>query len=158
MVSRTDPSYVSAAFGLARCFYFKGNRSGAIAALERVPQTSNLFTRSRVEIARTLINSDRFPPSTQELQTASSTIEALTLEGMDRHKLTKQLLETALNLLTSKTVNAASDLKILGQPFQEVHLRKGLEKALRDMAHLVTKQEKIRLVDEANRVRPRSII
>lgn len=158
LVSRTDPSYVSAAFGLARCFYFKGNRSGAIAALERVPQTSNLFTRSRVEIARTLINSDRFPPSTQELQTASSTIEALTLEGMDRHKLTKQLLETALNLLTSKTVNAASDLKILGQPFQEVHLRKGLEKALRDMAHLVTKQEKIRLVDEANRVRPRSII
>jgi serine/threonine-protein kinase PknG len=157
LVSRTDPSYVSAAFGLARCLCAVGDRSGAVAALERVPQSSNLFTRSRVEIARSLINSDRSTPGTQELQAASTAIEALTLEGIDRYKLTKQLLETALNLLTSKTVKAASDLNILGQPFLEKHLRKGLEKALRDMAHLVTKEEKIRLVDEANRVRPRTI-
>jgi serine/threonine-protein kinase PknG len=77
---------------------------------------------------------------------------------MDRHKLTKQLLETALNLLTSNRVKAASSMKILGQPFQEIYVRKGLEKALRDMAHLVKKEEKIRLVDEANRVRPRTLI
>ena len=158
LVSRTDPSYVSAAFGLARCLCATKNRSAAVAALERVPQTSNLFTRSRVEIARTLINRDQSAPGTQELQAASTAIEALTIEGMDRYQLTKQLLETALNLLTSKTVKAASDMKILGQPLQELHLRKGLEKALRDMAHLVTGDEKIRLVDEANRVRPRSLI
>lgn len=158
LVSRTDPGYVSAAFGLARCLCAVFDRNGAVAALERVPQTSNLFTRSRVEIARTLINGDYSTPGTKELQAASTAIEALTLEGMDRHKLTKQLLETALNLLTSKTVKAADDMKILGQPFQEKHLRKGLEKALRDIAHLVTKQEKIRLVDEANRVRPRTLI
>lgn len=158
LVLRTDPSYVSAAFGLARCLCASGDRNGAVAALERVPQTSNLFTRSRVEIARTLINREQSTPGTQELQAASTAIEALTLEGMDRHKLTKQLLETALNLLTSKTVKAADDMKILGQPFQEKPLRKRLEKALRDMAHLVTKEEKIRLVDEANRVRPRTLI
>ncbi len=158
LVSRTDPSYVSAAFGLARCLCAVGDRNGAVAALERVPQTSNLFTRSRVEIARTLINCEQSIPGTQELQAASTAIQALTLEGMDRHKLTKQLLETALNLLTSNRVKAASSMKILGQPFQEIHLRKGLEKALRDMAHLVNKEEKIRLVDEANRVRPRTLI
>ncbi|MEH1827596.1 MAG: tetratricopeptide repeat protein [Nostoc sp.] len=158
LVSRTDPSYVSAAFGLARCFCATGNRHGAVAALENIPQTSNLYTRARVEIARTLINGDRSAPGTQELKAASVAIEALTLEGSDRYRLTKQVLETALNLITSRQLQAAADLTILGQPLQEVHLRKGLEKALRDMAHLATKDEKISLVDEANRVRPRTLI
>ncbi|MHC5597078.1 MAG: serine/threonine-protein kinase [Nostoc sp.] len=157
LVLRTDPSYVSAAFGLARCLSAQDNRIVAVAALERVPQTSNLHTRSRVEIARTLINGDRSAPGTQELQAASAAIEALTLEGNDLYHLTKQILETALNLLTSRQLQAASDFMILGQPLQEVHLRKGLEKALRNIAHLATGNEKIRLVDEANRVRPRTI-
>lgn len=158
LVSRTDPSYVSAAFGLARCFCATGNRKGAVAALENIPQTSNLYTRARVEIARTLINSDRSAPGTEELKAASVAIEALTLEGNDRYRLTKQVLETALNLITSRQLQAAADLKILGQPLQEVHLRNGLEKTLRDMAHLATPDEKISLVDEANRVRPRTLI
>ncbi|OUL20274.1 serine/threonine protein kinase [Nostoc sp. T09] len=158
LVSRTDPGYVTAAFGLARCLCATGDRKGAVAALERVPPASSLFTRSRVEIARTLINRDRSAPGSQELQAASTAIETLTLEGMDRHRLTKQVLETALNLLTSKQLQAAADLKILGQPFQEIHLRKGLEKALRDMAHLSSGKEKIHLVDEANKIRPRTLI
>jgi serine/threonine-protein kinase PknG len=39
-----------------------------------------------------------------------------------------------------------------------VHLRKGLEKALRDMAHLSNGKEKINLVDQANKIRPRTLI
>ncbi|MFM6153180.1 MAG: tetratricopeptide repeat protein, partial [Sphaerospermopsis kisseleviana] len=54
LVSRTDPSYVSAAFGLSRCLLVTGKREQAVAALERVPSTSNLYTCARVEIARTL--------------------------------------------------------------------------------------------------------
>ena len=157
LVSRTDPSYTSAAFGLARCLCAVGNRNGAVAALERVPQTSNLFTRARVEIARTLINTERSTPGTKELKEASIAIEALALEGMDRYRLTKQVLETALTLVTSQALSPASSIAILGQPLEEVHLRKGLEKALRDMAHLATGDEKIRLVDEANQVRPRTL-
>jgi serine/threonine-protein kinase PknG len=157
LVSRTDPSYTSAAFGLARCLCATGDRNGAVAALERVPQTSNLFMRSRVEIARTLINSERSAPGTKELKDASVAIEALTLEGMDRYRLTKQVLETALNLVTSRALSPASSIAILGQPLEELYLRKGLEKALRDMAHLAIGGEKIRLVDEANQVRPRTL-
>lgn len=157
LVSRTDPSYTSAAFGLARCLCATGNRNGAVAALERVPQASNLFTRSRVEIARTLINTERSAPGTKELKDASVAIEALALEGMDRYRLTKQVLETALNLVTSKTLTPVSSIAILGQPLEEMHLRKGLEKALRNMAHLARGDEKIRLVDEANQVRPRTL-
>lgn len=156
LVSRTDPSYTCAAFGLARCLNATGDRKGAVAALERVPQTSSLFTRSRVEVARTLVDRNRSAPGMNELKNASMAIEALALEGMERYRLTKQVLETALHLVTSKAVSPASSIAILGQPLEEVSIRKGLEKALRDMAHLTTGEEKIRLVDEANQVRPRT--
>ena len=157
LVSRTDPSYVSAAFGLARCLCARGDRKEAVAALERVPQSSSLFTRSRVEVARTLINRDRGAPGAQELRAASVAIEALTLDGVERHRLTQQVLETALHLVTTKAIPPTSAIAILGQPLEEPKIRKGLEKALRNLAHLATGDEKIRLVDEANRVRPRSL-
>jgi serine/threonine-protein kinase PknG len=48
-------------------------------------------------------------------------------------------------------------LLILGQPLEEIKLRQGLEKVLRSMAHLSTGDEKIVLVDEANRVRPKTL-
>ncbi len=150
LVSRTDPSYTSAAFGLARCLCATGDRKGAVAALERVPQTSNLFTRSRVEVARTLINTERSAPGAKELKDASAAIEAIALEGMDRYRLTKQVLETALHLVTSQALSPASSIAILGQPLEELYLRKGLEKSLRAMAHLTSGDEKIRLVDERN--------
>ena len=157
LVSRTDPSYVSAAFGLARCLSARGDRKEAVAALERVPQSSSLFTRSRVEVARTLVNRDRSAPGAQELRAASVAIEALTLDGVERHRLTQQVLETALHLVTTKAIPPTSTIAILGQPLEEPKIRKGLEKALRNLAHLATGDEKVRLVDEANRVRPRSL-
>ncbi len=157
LVSRTDPSYVSAAFGLARCLCARGDRKEAVAALERVPQSSSLFTRSRVEVARTLINRDRSAPGAPELRAASVAIGALTLDGVERHRLTQQVRETARYLITTKAIPPTSAIAILGQPLEEPKIRKGLEEALRNLAHLATGDEKIRLVDEANRVRPRSL-
>ncbi|MBF2063455.1 MAG: tetratricopeptide repeat protein [Calothrix sp. C42_A2020_038] len=157
VVSRTDPSYTAAAFGLSRCLRAQGKRSDAVAALERIPHTSNLHTRSRVEIASTLIDSNfKQAPVVKELQAASKVVEELTLDGIERHRLAKQVLETALNLVTSKQLSPSSTISILGEPLEEVHLRKGLEIALRNMAHLSKGEEKIQLVDEANRVRPRT--
>jgi len=158
LVCRTDPSYVSAAFGLARCMYKNGNRSGAVIALKRVPQASNLYTRSQVEIARTLIDRAHSVPGTEELKSASAAIEALTLEGTELYQLTKQILETALNLLTSQQLKATSNLKICGQPLEEVYVRQGLEKALRQLAHLTTGDKKISLIDQANQVRSRTLV
>ena len=81
----------------------------------------------------------------------------MTLEGRERYQLTKQVLETALNLVTTQSLTPTPSLTILGKPLEEIHLRDGLEKALRAMAHLATGEEKIRLVDEANRVRPKTL-
>ena len=69
----------------------------------------------------------------------------------------RQVLETALTLLTSKAITAQNNLMILGQPLEEIKLREGLEKVLRSIAHLSTGEEKILLVDEANRIRPKTL-
>ncbi|MBW4600067.1 MAG: tetratricopeptide repeat protein [Calothrix sp. FI2-JRJ7] len=156
LVSLQDPSYTAAAFGLSRCLCALGKRSDAVAALERIPHTSNLHTRSRIEIANTLIDNSNGAPVIKELQEASKVVETLTLDGIERHRLAKQVLETALNLVTSKQLSPTDTISILGQPLKEVYLRTGLEKALRNMAHLSTGDEKIQLVDEANRVRPKT--
>jgi serine/threonine-protein kinase PknG len=166
LVERTDLNYPTAAFGLARCRLMQGDRNGAVTALQQVPQTSNLYTRAKVEIARILvdrqlpvaINMPKHPqPSLTELQSANQTVEALTLEGIEKHRLDRQVLETALILLTSKAITAQNNLTILGQPLEEVKLRQGLEKVLRSIAYLSTGDEKIALVDEANRVRPKTL-
>jgi serine/threonine-protein kinase PknG len=167
LVERTDLNYPTAAFGLARCRLMQGDRHAAVAALQQVPPTSNLYTRAKVEIARILvdrqlpvaINLPKHPePTLTELKSATQTVESLTLEGIEKHRLDRQVLETALTLLTSKVITAQNNLLILGQPLEEVKLREGLEKVLRSIAHLSTGDEKILLVDEANRVRPKTLL
>ena len=166
LVERTDLNYPTAAFGLARCRLMQGDRNAAVTALQQVPPTSNLYTRAKVEIARILvdrqlpvaINIPQHPaPTLTELKSATQTVESLTLEGIERYRLDRQVLETALTLLTSKAITAQNNLMILGQPLEEVKLREGLEKVLRSIAHLSTGAEKIVLVDEANRVRPKTL-
>ena len=166
LVERTDLNYPTAAFGLARCRLMQGDRNAAVTALQQVPPTSNLYTRAKVEIARILvdrqlpvaINIPQHPePTLTELKSATQTVESLTLEGIERYRLDRQVLETALTLLTSKAITAQNNLMILGQPLEEVKLREGLEKVLRSIAHLSTGDEKILLVDEANRVRPKTL-
>jgi serine/threonine-protein kinase PknG len=166
LVERTDLNYPTAAFGLARCRLMQGNRNQAVTALQQIPPTSNLYTRAKVEITRILvdrqlpvaINIPKHPqPTLKELESATQTVEALTLEGIEKHRLDRQVLETALTLLTSKAITAQTNLMILGQPLEEVKLREGLENVLRSIAYLSTGAEKVRLVDEANKVRPKTL-
>ncbi len=166
LVARTDLNYPTAAFGLARCKLMQGDRNGAVKALEQVPPTSNLYTRAKVEIARILVdrnlpvavNIPKHPaPSLTELQSANQALESLTLEGIERYRLDRQVLETALNLIAAKAIVPQGNITIAGQPLEEVKLREGLERVLRSMAHLATGDEKINLVDEANRVRPKTL-
>jgi serine/threonine-protein kinase PknG len=158
LVSRTDPNYLAACFGLARCLSNTGDRAGSVAALNRIPQVSSMHVCARVEAARSLVSNGRSLPALEDLSGASATLEALALDGMERHRLTQQVLETALKLLKAKSVRSSSTVLILGQPLQEFHVRKGLEKAFRAMAHLSNGDEKIQLIDEANRVRPRTLL
>ncbi len=169
LVSRTNPDLVSACFGLARCTGAMGDRKGSVAALGRVPQSCSMHTRARVETARALIgrvasglerpvpNGMGSNPGLEELTGASETIEALSLEGMERCLLAQQVLETALDLVTSRALQPSASVRILGKPLREADLRRGLEESFRAMAHLTNGAERVQLVDEANRVRPRTL-
>jgi serine/threonine-protein kinase PknG len=158
LVSRTDPGFVSAVFGLARCLHAKGRRKDAVAALDRIPQSSALYLRARIEAARILIRQDHSAPGADELAAASSVAESLSLEGMNKFTLASQILAAALNLLRTRAVKENDAIRVLGNPLQEGRLRSGLESTLRSMARFATGDERIRLVDEANQVRPRTLV
>jgi serine/threonine-protein kinase PknG len=158
LVSRTDPGFVSAVFGLARCYHGSGDRKAAVAALDRIPPSSALYLRSRIEAARLLIRRDHAAPGAGELAEASSVAESLSLDGMSKFTLASQVLGAALDLVCSRAVKEDRAIQVLGSPLEEVRLRAGLEHSLRSMAHLATGEERIRLVDQANQVRPRTLI
>ena len=158
-VSRTDPNFATATFGLARCLAASGERDRAVLALGRIPQTSSLYDDAQKAIAATLIREKPTKPGPGELERASTTIEALTLEGVERLALARDVLATALSLLRSGHLAPAPLVKLLGHPLDEANLRAGLEHAYRGLARLTDDEDqKVALLDLANQVRPRSFV
>ncbi len=157
LVSRTDPGFVSAVFGLARCHARSRERRLAVAALERIPPSSALYLRSRVEAARVLTRRDQAPLRVDDLAAASLVAEGLSLDGMDRFMLASQIFSAAVEQVGARAIAPSPETKILGRPLTEGALRLGLESSLRAMAALSSGEERIRLVDQANQVRPRTL-
>src|SRR6202011_2195601 len=54
IVSRTDPAFTVASFGLARSRLAAGDRAGALAAYERVPDSSSAFIDAQTARVRCL--------------------------------------------------------------------------------------------------------
>jgi serine/threonine-protein kinase PknG len=158
IVSRTDPSVTSASFGLARCHLVAGDRTGAIGAYQRVPDSSSGYIDAQTARIRCLsvVNGIGDPPL-DELLIAGSILEALPVAGEQRDRLTADLLETALRVTLTGTASDDGRTSLLGHRVVERDLRLGLESSYRALARRATSRaERIRLVDEANRVRPRT--
>jgi serine/threonine-protein kinase PknG len=154
-VSRTDPNYATALFGLGRCLATSGKRDEAVAALGRVAQTSSLYGPAQKAIAGALLREKPNSPGSTELARASATIEALMLEGVERFSLAGAVLATALRLLSAGQLKPAPEVKLLGYSLDDRGLRLGLEHTYRNLARLTDNEgERIKLVDMANRVRP----
>jgi serine/threonine-protein kinase PknG len=160
IVSRTDPSFTTAAFGLARCRLATGDRTGAVEAYNRVPETSSAYLEAQLGAARALVGSNGASgPDMTDLTTACAAIDHLTLDGEQRASLTRDLFQAALNLMRTGRVRPDPQVTFLGEPLTERRLREGLERAYRTLAHLAaTPEERIRLVDVANQVRPRTLV
>ena len=80
---------------------------------------------------------------------------------MSKFTLSTQIFTAAVERVASRAAAPGTNgaaIRILGQPFEERPLRLGLESSLRSLAHLTAGQERIRLIDQANRVRPRTLI
>ncbi len=174
LVSSTDPGFVSAVFGLARCRFGQDDRHAAVAALERIPPSSALYVRSRVEATRVLIRRDRANlasgaapgvgtgvmagPASDDLASASRLAQTLSLVGVNQFSLASQILASALDQLEAKAVTANPSTSILGHALAEEPLRLGLESSFRSLAHFAPPgAERIRLVDQANAIRPRTL-
>jgi len=155
-VVATDPGFTSACFGLGRVREAQGDRAGAVEAYGAIAPPSSLHVQAQMAGARALLNPAAGPPTAEQLALASATIDRLALDPAVRGELRVRLLETALDRLGSGALEPRDDVRLLGRPLRSLPLRFELERAYRDLARLATGAERVRLVDLANRVRPRT--
>ncbi|MCF3965523.1 tetratricopeptide repeat protein, partial [Streptomyces fuscigenes] len=163
LVWATDPSYVSAAFGLARVQLAAGDRAGAVATLESVPETSIHYTAARVAAVRArLRRRAAAEPLLPDLAAGAAQVEALRQLGLDavrREQLSTEVLGTALDWVISGGRGGPAEpaTTLLGSRLDERGLRFGLERSYRALARLAQRgEERIELVERANRFRPRT--
>jgi serine/threonine-protein kinase PknG len=156
-VWRTDHSYVSAAFGLARLYTRAGDRAAAIRALDQVDPTSAHFTAAGSTAIEILLDS-RGPQDLDEqtVLDAEKRADALTLESTaQRAAVRLRVLGSALDWLQAGNQSTAQ--RLFGAAFDERAIRTGMERAYRDLARAMTDVwERIALVEKANTIRPRT--
>jgi serine/threonine-protein kinase PknG len=158
IVARTDPSITSALFGLARCRLEAHDRAGALAAYERVPDSSSGYIDAQTARIRCLSAGNGVAePALEELLAAGSALEALPLDEVQHARLTGDVLDAALRLTLAGQAFDDGRVRLLGVRLAERDLRLGLERSYRELArHAASRAERIALVDHANRVRPRT--
>ncbi|WP_443035028.1 tetratricopeptide repeat protein [Streptomyces sp. BE133] len=174
LVWTTDPSFVSAAFGLARVQIAAGDRVGAVTTLESVPEASIHCTAARVAAVRARLR-ERSPdePLIADLTAAADLVSGLAGLGLDavrREQLSTEVLGAALDWVLSGSPAALPSAPqphapagspgprtLLGSELDERGLRFGLERSYRMLARLAEPgDERIELVERANRFRPRT--
>ncbi|MEV6613876.1 tetratricopeptide repeat protein [Streptomyces sp. NPDC051051] len=167
LVWSTDPSFVSAAFGLARVQLAAGDRRSAVRTLESVPESSIHYTAARVAAVRARLRQRTAAaadvPFQEDLAAAAAQVEALDAYGLDptrREQLSTEVLGCALDWILSggRGGTGPGDRRaLLGSDLDERGLRFGLERSYRMLARLATgAEERIDLVERANRYRPRT--
>ena len=154
-VIAVDPSYVSAAFGLARCRVAGGDRQGAVDAYGAVPTSSATYTDAQVATARVLTQYvEDAPPTPADLSNASRRIDSARIDARERMQLANEVLERALAGIDDGVLNEDPETMVFGNPLTAVGLRTSLEEGYRNMAKLVaTDDERFAFVDKANAIR-----
>jgi serine/threonine-protein kinase PknG len=156
LVWTVDRSYVSAAFGLARTRLQADDRSGAIAALVAVPETSIHYVAAQIAAVRIQVTpaSGQQWVSPGDLDEAGRRLGRLELDISRKLRLEAQVLRAALDCAVAGLLGGG---QLLGCDLTERSLRFGLERAYRAQARLAPdSSQRIKLVDKANDVRPRT--
>jgi serine/threonine-protein kinase PknG len=148
--ARTDASYAApAAFALARIRIARGDTPGAVAALDLVSPTSRAFPEARRRRAHLLAGVDG---GLDTLAAAMASIDGVAIDPHDRARLTADVLDRALEHVRR---HGAQPTVLIGRHrAHEGALRDGLESTYRALAGMVrSREERVALVDRANRVR-----
>jgi serine/threonine-protein kinase PknG len=157
VVWRTDQSYVSAAFGLARARLAQGDRAGAVATLETVPESSTHHLTAQVAAVHARLAGAGLTEN--DLVDAGSRLERLALDIQRRELLSLRLLETALGWVDGASPRAPNGVRLLGADLTKRGLRIGLERSYRALARLTRDaDDRVALVDRANAARPWTLV
>ncbi|MDQ3760819.1 MAG: serine/threonine-protein kinase PknG [Actinomycetota bacterium] len=162
-VWRTDRSYVSAAFGLARARFALGDIAGTAAALEAVPESSRYAVTARLcaVLARARGCTAEQPP-VADFFTAAEQLCTLELDDQRRELAIVEVLETVLGWERADRpwphgATTPIPATLLGHRLNQRGVRNRLESAYRELARLApTTAERINFVDKANDRRNRS--
>jgi serine/threonine-protein kinase PknG len=155
----TNRDFVSAAFGCARIRLASGDWEGAVTVLESVPQASSHYLSAQVGALRArLRRPDAAGITEPELVEASSRITRLPLDTERRALARIEVLAGALHWV--EVHGEAPDTKVLDHRLVERELRFGLEKEYRNLARFSSAKgtERVRLVAEANALRPWTLV
>ncbi len=116
IVSRTDPAFTVASFGLARARLAAGDRAGALAAYERVPDSSSAFIDAQTARVRCLSGEGA---TVDELLLAGAAVERLEVSGEQRTQLTAEVLGAALPLVERDAGADPRSERLLGHELSE---------------------------------------
>ena len=158
-VVAVDSSYVSAAFGLARCRVAEGDRQGAVDAYGAVPTSSATYTDAQVATALVLTQYvEDVPLKPVDVVRASNTIEGARIDSVERTKLAVEVMERALSGIEDGGITESPEVSVFGNPLTTNGLRTSLEAAYREMGKLVASDaERFAYIDKANAVRVPSL-
>ncbi|WP_320066104.1 serine/threonine-protein kinase [Micromonospora sp. RTGN7] len=160
-VWRRDRSAASAAFGLARLWLAKGDRTTAVTCLDGVPPVSRHYDAARIAAVRVLgtwLGGE--PPEAAQLNEAVRRLDDLRLDGGTRHgetrdRMTAAIRQAALDRLLAHGAGGLAGGATLGDKVSERSVRRLLERSLRALARQSrTPNDHGLLVDRANAVRP----
>ena len=159
-IMATDPTYVTAAFGLARCRAAAKDRLGAVAAYQSVPASSAGFFDARIAAARAYVEPiDGANPSKDDVIAAVRVLEDVQLDTIERAEISVQILDQALAGIGTGTINEDPAVSIFGDELTDEGVRRQLERTYRELGRLATdRDERIRLIDKANDVRAKSLV
>ena len=177
-VWRVDHGFVSAAFGLARTRLAAGDRAGAVAVLDEVSDSSSHHVAAQIAAVRARLHHEAGPLTAADFVESSARLERLRLDAQRRATLAVEMFQAALAWLGSgsppdrasppagpaagpaRTVTAVTAAgRLLGQALTEREVRFGLERAYRVLAALESDAlARFALVDQANAVRPRTVV
>jgi len=158
IVARTDPSFTTATFGLARSRAAIGDRAGAIESYDLVPDASIAYVDAQLSRCEALL--DRSTGGDAEIDDvleAGRTFDRLALRDIRGQRLRAEVLEAVLDLMLVGRLTPDPARAVAGCRLEETEVRFALEDSYRRLARAASRaRERIDLIDRANLRRPRT--
>ncbi|HZU54245.1 MAG TPA: tetratricopeptide repeat protein [Actinocrinis sp.] len=166
LVWAVDRSYATAAFAIARLRAEQKDYAGAVEVLGQVPESSIHRTAAEIQAITTRLASPGFADwvAPAELHELSTRVAALGLDGEAHESMVCQVLIGALSWLiahptTSAVARNIAQGRVFDADLTEREVRLALERSYRARARMAPdRRSRIELVDQANALRPRTVL